>query len=186
MVRQDPEPKVITTVHDFPVAAFGTATTLTGGTSITVNAFTNQFNNEQCTFYGYAVDVMALDANGNQLTTATTTSPYFYAYQSAAGTSVTGTFTDFDVNFFVGGNTIPSDDISTQRLLMPKSMHQQRYISFPSPILVLYQQPIQVMVQNNVAIAGHRMTAAGGAADVRTVRVKITLIGQSEIQKRIA
>ena len=77
MVRQDPEPKVITTVHDFPVAAFGTATTLTGGTSITVNAFTNQFNNEQCTFYGYAVDVMALDANGNQLTTATTTSPYF-------------------------------------------------------------------------------------------------------------
>ena len=183
MVRQDPEPKVITTVHDFPVAAAGGAA-LAGGTSITVNAFTNQFNNEQCTFYGYAVDVMALDANGNQLTTETTTSPYFYAYQSAAGTSVTGTFTDFDVNFFVGGNTIPSDDISTQRLLMPKSMHQQRYIAFPSPILVLYQQPLQVMVQNNVAIAPHLMAAAG--VDVRTVRVKITLIGQNEIQKRIA
>jgi len=42
------------------------------------------------------------------------------------------------------------------------------------------------MVQNNVAIAGHHITAAGGASDVRTVRVKITLIGQNEIQKRIA
>ena len=186
MVRQDPEPKILTTVHDFPVAAFGTATTLAGGTSITVNAFTNQFNNEQCTFYGYAVDVMALDANGNQLTVETDTSPYFYQPQVTAGTSTTGTFTDFDVNFFVGGNTIPSDDIGTQRLLLPKTMHQQRYIAFPSPILVLYQQPLQVMVQNNVAIAGHRMTSAGAPSDVRTVRVKITLIGQNEIQKRIA
>ena len=35
MVRQDPEPKILTTIHDFPVAAFGTATTLAGGTSIT-------------------------------------------------------------------------------------------------------------------------------------------------------
>ena len=72
MVKQDPEPKVITTVHNFPItAAAGVA--LAGGTSITVNAFTNQFNNEQCTFYGYAVDVMALDINGNQLTPTTTT-----------------------------------------------------------------------------------------------------------------
>ena len=180
MVRQDPEPKVMTTVHDFPItAAAGVA--LAGGTSITVNAFTNQFNNEQCTFYGYAVDVMALDINGNQLNPTTTTCPYYYAYQTPGGT--TGTFTDFDVNFFVGGSTIPSDDIGTQRLLMPKAMHNQRYISFPSPILVLYQQPLQIMVQNNVAIAPHLMVAAG--LDVRTVRVKITLIGRNEIQKMV-
>lgn len=82
MVRQDPEPKIITTVHDFPIPAFGTLTTLAGGTSITVNAFTNQFNNEQCTFYGYAVDVMALDANGNQLTVETDTSPIFLSTPS--------------------------------------------------------------------------------------------------------
>ena len=180
MVTQDPEPKVLTTVHDFQVAG-AAGIPLAGGTTITVNAFTNQYNNEQCTFYGYAVDVMALDANGNQMTNETVTCPYYYAYQTPGGT--TGTFTDFDVNFFVGGSTIPSDDIGTQRLLMPKAMHNQRYITFPSPVLVLYQQPLQVMVKNNVAIAPHLMVLGGN--QVRTVRVKITLIGRNEIQKMV-
>ena len=79
----------------------------------------------------------------------------------------------------VGGNQIPSNDIQIQRLLLPGA-EQQRYISFSSPILVRYQQPLQVTVENNVVIAPHTMS---GATDVRTVRVVITLMGQNEIIK---
>jgi len=59
----------------------------------------------------------------------------------------------------------------------------QRYIAFTSPVLVLYQQPLQISVENNIAIAAHDMVTGG--TDVATVRVKITLIGEIEIQKTV-
>jgi hypothetical protein len=67
-------------------------------------------------------------------------------------------------------------------MLMP-GQQQQRYLAFTSPVLVLYQQPLQVSVSNNVAIAAHDMVTAG--TDVATVRVKVTLIGELEIQKTV-
>ena len=166
MVNQDPEPKIMSTTHNFPVGA----ATLPALTVIQQGINTFQSNNEQ----------IPLDAAGNDLTSATVTNPYFYAYQTPGGT--TGTFTDFDVKILVGGNQIPSNDIQIQRLLMPGA-EQQRYISFSSPILVRYQQPLQVVVENNVAIAPHTMVAAGAAG--ATVRVVITLMGQNEIIKNI-
>jgi hypothetical protein len=48
---------------------------------------------------------------------------------------------------------------------------------------VLYQQPLQISVENNIAIAAHDMVTGG--TDVATVRVKITLIGEIEIQKTV-
>ena len=177
MVNQDPEPKIMSTTHNFPVGA----ATLPALTVIQQGINTFQSNNEQITIWGMAVNVIPLDAAGNDLTSATVTNPYFYAYQTPGGT--TGTFTDFDVKILVGGNQIPSNDIQIQRLLMPGA-EQQRYISFSSPILVRYQQPLQVLVENNVAIAPHTMVPAPPApAAVATVRVVITLLGQNEIIK---
>ena len=176
MVNQDPEPKIMSTTHNFPVAAAGGANTA-ALTNIIQGINTFQANNEQITIWGMAVNVVPLDANGNDLSIETTTNPYFYAYQTPGGN--TGTFTDFDVKIMVGGNQIPSNDIQIQRLLLPGA-EQQRYISFSSPILVRYQQPLQVTVENNVVIAPHTMS---GATDVRTVRVVITLMGQNEIIK---
>ena len=177
MVNQDPEPKIMSTTHDFPVAV-AAGGNLAALTVIQQGINTFQSNNEQITIWGMAVNVIPLDAAGNDLTSATVTNPYFYAYQTPGGT--TGTFTDFDVKILVGGNQIPSNDIQIQRLLMPGA-EQQRYISFSSPILVRYQQPLQVLVENNVVIAPHLMVAAGAA--VATVRVVITLLGQNEIIK---
>ena len=90
--------------------------------------------------------------------------------------------TGFDVEILVGGNRITTNDISVQRLLMPAPTNQ-RYIAFTSPVLVLYPQPLQISVENNVAIAAHDMVSTG--TDVATVRVKITLIGEIEIQKTV-
>jgi len=174
MVNQDPEPKIMSTTHNFAVGAV----TLPALTANIQGINTFQSNNEQITIWGMAVNVIPLDAAGNDLTSATVTNPYYYAYQTPGGN--TGTFTDFDVKIMVGGNQIPSDDIQIQRLLMPGA-EQQRYISFSSPILVRYQQPLQVLVENNVVIAPHLMVALGAA--VATVRVVITLMGQNEIIK---
>lgn len=174
MANQDPEPKILTTNHDFAVPA-------TSGLTNIATVYTNQANNEEVRIHGIAIDVVPLDASGNQLKTETVTNPYYYNYV-APNTSPFGTFTDFDVEILVGGNRIPTNDISVQRLLMPGE-GQQRYLAFTSPVLVLYQQPLQISVENNVAIAAHDMVSGG--TDVATVRVKVTLIGELEIQKTV-
>ena len=125
MVNQDPEPKIMSTTHDFPVAAAGGAN-LAALTNILQGINTFQANNEQITIWGMAVNVIPLDVNGNDLTSATVTNPYFYAYQTPGGN--TGTFTEFDVKIMVGGNTIPSKDIRNQRLVLPCSEQQRRII----------------------------------------------------------
>ena len=174
MANQDPEPKILTTNHDFSVPA-------TNGTSNIATIYTNQANNEDVRIHGFAIDIVPLDAAGNQLKTETVTNPYYYN-SVAPNTSPFGTFTDFDVEILVGGNRIPTNDISIQRLVMPGDANQ-RYITFTSPVLILFQQPLQVSVSNNAAIAAHDMVNAG--TDVATVRVKVTLIGELEIQKTV-
>lgn len=193
MVNQDPEPKILTAQADFAVGtvAGGAVGTLAANTTQVVTLFTNQANNEQCTFYGMAVDIVPLDANGAQIKgrqgagPVEATNPYFYQPQTAIANKTTGTFTDFIVNIMVGGNSIPTNTIEIQRLLQPDP-DNTRLISFSSPILVLYQQPLQVQITNQTAITPHAMAAPTGAAnDVRNVRVKITLFGENEIQKTI-
>jgi len=193
MVNQDPEPKILTAQADFAVGtvAGGAAGTLAANTAQTVTLFTNQANNEQCTFYGMAVDIVPLDVNGAQIKgrqgagPVQSTNPYFYQPQTAIAAKTSGTFTDFLVNIMVGGNSIPNNTLEIQRLLQPDP-DNTRIISFSSPVLVLYQQPLQVQISNQTAITPHAMCAPTGAAnDVRNVRVKITLFGENEIQKTI-
>ena len=183
MVNQDPEPKILTAQADFAVGTVAgcPANSVAANTGVTTTLFTNQANNEQCTFYGFAVDVVPLDVNGNQVKPATTTNPYYYDAQLGCN-SLTGTFTDFLVQVMVGGNSIPTNTIEVQRLLVPGE-DPQRFISFSTPVLVLYQQPLQIQVNNQSIINAHVMGAA--AVEVRTVRVKITLFGENEIQKTI-
>ena len=183
MVNQDPEPKILTAQADFAVGTVAgcPANSVAANTGITTTLFTNQANNEQCTFYGFAVDVVPLDVNGNQVKPATLTNPYYYNAALGCG-SLTGTFTDFLVQVMVGGNSIPTNTIEVQRLLVPGE-EPQRFISFSTPVLVLYQQPLQIQVNNQSIINAHVMGAA--AVEVRTVRVKITLFGENEIQKTI-
>ena len=70
MVNQDPEPKILTTVHDFAVPAGA-------GTTNIATVYTNQANNEDVRIHGFAIDIVPLDADGNQLKTETVTNPYF-------------------------------------------------------------------------------------------------------------
>lgn len=174
MVNQDPQPEYFTTTHDFDV------TSNSGVTNI-ATIFTNQSNNEQVTIYGFGVDITALDSSGNNLSVETVTNPFYYNYVNP-NNSPFGVFTDFNLELLVGGNQIPTQDIELQRFLMPGS-NPQPYIAFSSPVLVLYQQPLQIQIVANDNIAAHDMVSGG--TDVATVRVRITLIAQNEIQKMV-
>ncbi len=101
----------------------------------------------------------------------------------APNTAPFGTFTDFNVEILVGGNSIPTSNIDLQRFLLPGS-NPQPYITFSSPVLVLYQQPLQIQVTCLDNIAAHDMVSGG--TNVATVRVKMTLIAETEIQKMMA
>lgn len=175
MVNQDPQPEFFTTVHNFPVPSGS-------NTSNLATIFTNQASNEEVRIYGIGVDIVPLDASGNDLSVETATNPFYYNYV-APNTSPFGTFTDFNVEILVGGNSIPTNTIDLQRLLMPGD-NPQPYITFTSPVLVLYQQPLQINVTCLDNIAAHDMVSGG--TDVATVRVKMTLIAETEIQKMVA
>ena len=175
MVNQDPQPEFFTTVHDFPVPS-------TSNTSNLATIFTNQASNEEVRIYGFGIDIVPLDSADQNLVVETVTNPYYYNY-AAPNSSPFGTFTDFNVEIFVGGNQIPTSDIEIQRFLMPGA-NPQPYITFTSPVLVLYQQPLQIQVTCNDNIAAHDMVLAG--TDVATVRAKVTLIAETEIQKMVA
>ena len=176
MVNQDPQPEYWTTVHDFPFNAGANTTNI-------ATIFTNQASNEEVRIYGFGVDVVPLGTGDTNLSVETVTNPYFYDYEGGGVGPPFGTFTDFNVEIFVGGNQIPTNDIEMQRFLMPGA-NPQPYITFSSPVLVLYQQPLQIQLTNNDNISAHTMVAAGTA--VNTVRVKVTLIAETEIQKRVA
>ena len=111
----------------------------------------NQANNEEVRIYGIAVRVT----------------------DSAGVTSAADN--DFAVSIQVGANNVPSNqfDISW---LANNIANGGGILMFPSPVLVLFQQPLGVTVTTLSAITG-----AVGAAKNQTV--VIDLIGELAIQK---
>jgi len=147
MANQDPQPEIYTTRYTFD------ADTGTGGvaanTSQVVSIYTNQANNEEVRIYGIAVRVADED--------------------NATATN----FNDFAVSIQVGANNVPSNqfDISW---LANNIAAGGGILMFPSPVLVLFQQPLSVTVTTRSAIP----EVAG-----RERRVVVDLIGELAIQK---
>ena len=148
MANQNPQPEIYTTRHNFTVDGGGAS----NGDANTQTVYTNQANNEEVRIYGIAVRV-------------------FDTTDGAAST----TFNDFAVSIQVGANNVPSNqfDISW---LANNINNGGSILMFPSPILVLFQQPLGVTVTTQSAITG-----TGSDANNRTV--VIDLIGELAIQK---
>jgi len=155
MVNQDPQPEVYTTIHDFPVA------TVAAGTQNAVNIFTNQANNEELRIYAVAVDIVVLDAAGNQL--VGTTDPKFTMP------------TDFTLTCSVGSNNVPSNAFDLGWIYG----QQDQTMSFTVPVLALFQQPLQLSVTANSGVGAFNY----GGAPVATIRYKISLISELAVQK---
>ena len=145
MANQDPQPEISTTRYTFDASAADVA----ANTSQVVSIYTNQANNGEVRIYGIAVRV---DDENN----ATATS-----------------LNDFAVSIQVGANNVPSNqfDISW---LANNIANGGGILMFPSPVLVLFQQPLSVTVTTRSAIP----TAAN-----RERRVVVDLIGELAIQK---
>ena len=116
----------------------------TSGTSNVISIFTNQANNEEVRLY--AIGVEMLDAT--------------------TGAALT-TDLDYSASIQVGPNNVPSNAFSAGFI----NSKNDRTLAFSSPILVLFQQPLQVTVTTNQAVA------ANGSI------IKVTLIGELAIQK---
>ena len=144
MANQDPQPEIYTTSHTFD-AALGT---IAANTSNVVSIFTNQANNEEVRLYAIAVQVLD-DTDGS----------------SAA------TFIDFNVAIGVGPNYVPSNSFDIG-WLHTNLANGGQVLAFSSPILCLFQQPLQITVTNNSAVTA-----------VAERKVQITLIGELAIQK---
>tara|TARA_B100000131_G_scaffold319372_1_gene365112 strand:+ start:1950 stop:2411 length:462 start_codon:yes stop_codon:yes gene_type:complete len=122
------------------------AQTATAG--VVTNIQTSQANNEEVRIYAMMVNI-------------TTT----------AGAAVSPTADpdiDFNVQITVGPNNIPTNPFS----IAPTFCSESKMLTFPTPILVLYQYPLQVTITPNNAIA---------SADGRTVTLQ--LISELALQK---
>ena len=144
MANQDPQPEIYTTSHRFDASGGAIA----AFTSSTVSIFTNQANNEEVRLYAIAVEVQD-DTTGAAATTAY----------------------DFSVTSGVGPNNVPSNSFDVG-WLHNNIANGGQVLAFSSPVLALFQQPLQVTVTNNTQIA---------APLQRTV--KVSLIGELAIQK---
>ena len=145
MANQDPQPEIYTTRYTFDASAAD----VVANTSQVVSIYTNQANNEEVRIYGIAVRV---DDENN----ATATN-----------------FNDFAVSIQVGANNVPSNQFDVS-WLANNIANGGGILMFPSPVLVLFQQPLSVTVTTRSAIT----TAAN-----RERRVVVDLIGELAIQK---
>ncbi|MCP4124333.1 MAG: hypothetical protein GY751_21515 [Bacteroidetes bacterium] len=152
MANQDPQPEIYTTRYVWDADTSAAGATQPAGTSQVVSIYTNQANNEEVRIYGIAVRV----------------------FDSADGSAST-TFNDFAVSIQVGANNVPSNQFDISWLANNINAGGS-ILMFPSPILVLFQQPLGVTVTTNSAITGVASTANN-----RTVVVD--LIGELAIQK---
>ena len=116
----------------------------TTGDIATSTIFTNQANNEEVRLY--AVGVELLDATTGAAL--------------AAGL-------DYSVSIQVGPNNVPSNAFSAGFIFSKND----RTLALSTPILVLFQQPLQITVTTN------QIVAANGS------NIKVTLIGELAIQK---
>tara|TARA_R110000765_G_scaffold17101_2_gene47167 strand:+ start:147 stop:629 length:483 start_codon:yes stop_codon:yes gene_type:complete len=116
------------------------APSATSGTTQTTNVTTSQANNEEVRIYAIQVDIQS--------------------ETFAALSPLTATTCDFSLTITVGPNNVPSQPIR----LRPIWSAESNAMYFTSPILVLFQQPLQVTVTNNQALAA-------GAGNGRIVTV---------------
>ena len=151
MANQDPQPEIYTTRYNFNADTGDGGATIAANTSQVVSIYTNQANNEEVRIYGIAVRVT----------------------DSAGVTSAADN--DFAVSIQVGANNVPSNqfDISW---LANNINNGGGILMFPSPVLVLFQQPLSVTVTTLSAITGV-------GADTNNRTVVIDLIGELAIQK---
>ena len=147
MANQDPQPEIYTTRYTFDASSADVA----ANTSQVVSIYTNQANNEEVRIYGIAVRV---DDENN----ATATS-----------------LNDFAVSIQVGANNVPSNQFDVS-WLANNIANGGGILMFPSPVLVLFQQPLSVTVTTRSEITG-----AADPANNQTVVVD--LIGELAIQK---
>jgi hypothetical protein len=114
------------------------------GTSNVISIFTSQANNEEVRLY--AVGVEMLDAT--------------------TGAALAAAL-DYSVSIQVGPNNVPSNAFSAGFIFSKND----RTLALSTPILCLFQQPLQITVTTNQAVG------ANGS------NIKITLIGELAIQK---
>jgi hypothetical protein len=153
MANQDPQPEIYTVRANFNADNTTTpaGATIPANTTQVVSIYTNQANNEEVRIYGVAVRVT--DSNG---TTATADNDFALAIQ-------------------VGANNVPSNqfDISW---LANNIANGGGILMFPSPVLVLFQQPLSIAITTRSAITV-------GAIPEKNLTVVVDLIGELAIQK---
>lgn len=148
MANQDPQPEIYQVTAAFPVST-------TAGTTSTTNITTSQANNEEVRVY--ALQLALLDEAGGD------------ALNDPAATAAI-TDVEFNCAITVGANNVPSQTFS----LTPTLLSDSKMLTFPSPILVLYQYPMQVVVTCVNALGA-------GAGAGRTV--VINMISELALQK---
>ena len=153
MANQDPQPEIYTVRANFNADNTTTpaGVTIPANTTQVVSIYTNQANNEEVRIYGVAVRVT--DSDG---TTATADNDFALAIQ-------------------VGANNVPSNqfDISW---LANNIANGGGILMFPSPVLVLFQQPLSIAITTRSAIAAD-------ADPTKNLTVVVDLIGELAIQK---
>ena len=149
MANQDPQPELYSVVSDFDDLTGAGLGTVSGATVVT-SVTTSQANNEEVRIYAMQVDMQASDNTALDPTTAANT--------------------DFSVTITVGPNNVPSQAIR----LRPVWFGETKTLYFPTPILVLFQQPLQITVTTNQALAT-------GSANGRIVT--LNFISELAIQK---
>jgi len=154
MANQDPQPEIYTTRYTWNADTTATpaGATIAANTSQVVSIYTNQANNEEVRIYGIAVRINDSDDS-----------------------AVSTTLNDFAVSIQVGANNVPSNQFDVT-WLANNIANGGGILMFPSPVLVLFQQPLSVTVTTLSAIPG-----VASAANDRTVVVD--LIGELAIQK---
>ena len=145
MANQDPQPEIYTTRHTFDASTVAVA----AGTTNLVSVYTNQANNEDVRLYGIAVRIVDED-----------------------GTTVT-TLTDFAMSIQVGPNNVPSNQFDIGWLHTNLS-NGGSILTLPTPVLVLFQQPLSIIIESKSLIA---------QATDRKRTVVVDLIGELAIQK---
>jgi hypothetical protein len=122
----------------------------TAGDIATVSIYTNQANNEEVRIYAIMVDI--LDENGTPVSTSTTD-------------------VDFAVTIQVGPNNVPSNQFDLTTICF----RNDKMLSFSSPILALFQQPLALAVE---------LKSTTGATLAANRTVVCTLVGELAIQKQ--
>lgn len=119
MANQNPQPEIYTTYHSFAAGA-------TPGTQVIRSIFTNQNSNEEVRLGAISVSLYA-----NTVGTV-----------AKIGDTLATIDNDFDVRIKIGNSYVPSQAFDIASTLSSVS----RTLYFPTPILVLFQQPISVEV----------------------------------------